>query len=447
MRTVEELLAELRKLAQKAAGGHDISAGRARVERELQEKGIRIQDGPKSVETVEAEALARALARRGLAGQRSGSRFAGGSADPEVLRHIAAGGSVTPGVLPGGSVVGTALSPGGIGADDGGKAMAEFLRTMTKAKRGDASAQAEMERKGWTATADSTGGFFIPPDIEAGYLAKRNATAPLRALCRPHETTSDEVRRIIENGTVTVAMVPEGATKPNSTGSIAQKVSGIYKAAGSSTVTWEDLNDTEGQVGALIEQQFATQVALTIDVKMLTGTGSGEPTGLLNAAGVPSTAMVGEGDATRIRRYVARAASKLTQRYYAPLEVAIVMHPRVALEFDLALTTTGELMFPGGVADALRTFGTVVLDSNMPTNLGTGTNESPIALGAFFEGMEFYSREAFNIKTSEHAEFYSNEVAYIGEERWGSAVVKPTAFELITGVKQSEVALAEEEEA
>ena len=92
-----------------------------------------------------------------------------------------------------------------------------------------------------------------------------------------------------ENATVTVQHVAEAATKPDTTGSIAQKVGTAFKVAGTSHISDELLDDTNGLAGQLVARQYAAQIGITIDTAIISGTGTGQPTGIRNAAGVTST--------------------------------------------------------------------------------------------------------------------------------------------------------------
>ena len=73
-------------------------------------------------------------------------------------------------------------------------------------------------------------------------------------------------------------------------------------------------------------------------------------------------------------------------------------------------------------------------DANIPTNLGAGTNESIMILGAFREGAYFFSRTPLVVEASRDAGWVTDESVFRGVERYGFAVVRPQAFELLTGI-------------
>ncbi len=92
-------------------------------------------------------------------------------------------------------------------------------------------------------------------------------------------------------------------------------------------------------------------------------------------------------------------------------------------------------IFEGGLAGVLRGSGIdVVVDANIPTNLGGGTNQTIMILGAFREGAYFFSRSALVVEASRDAGWVTDETVFRGVERYGFAVVRPSAFELLTGI-------------
>jgi len=410
-RDVSQLLADLTALSQ---GGTPSQIVQLAVADELKSMGHDpLQDLP---EAVLEEAMENVVKRH----VRSGSRFAGPDADPEVLRHLAKGGSIEPGDFPGKQ----------LSHKRGENSMhgVELLRGVRAARAGDTRAIQNLSTKGWVEGTDASGGYLVAPEQLGGYVETRRATAPLRERCQSHDVRSTEVWIVTEGTTVTVAHVAESATKPNTTGSVGQKISTVHKAAGTSTVSDELLEDTQGLAAQLVATQFATQVGITIDSAIISGTGTGQPTGIRNTSGVTSTAVDGQ---TGIDLDVSliKARSRLAVKFFAP--DTIVMHPREAVKFDLARDSTGNYLFPDGVSGR---YSNLVLDANVPTNLGAGTNESVIIVGNFRAGGYFFSRSALTIDASRDAGWVTDETIFRAVERYGFAVVVPGAFEILTGI-------------
>jgi HK97 family phage major capsid protein len=164
-----------------------------------------------------------------------------------------------------------------------------FLRDVRAARLGDPSAFRRVSgAKGWVEGSDSAGGFLVPAQQLPGYLPARRAASPLRERCAHFDVQSNEIWIVTEGNSVTVQHVAEAATKPDSTGTVAQKVSTVFKVAGTSHVSDELLDDSDGNAAEIVTRQFAGAIGRAIDTAIISGTGTGEPTGIRNAAGVTS---------------------------------------------------------------------------------------------------------------------------------------------------------------
>jgi HK97 family phage major capsid protein len=378
-----------------------------------------------ALERLEGEfRAAREADTKDVSAERAGSRYVGPGADVEVVEKVAAGGSVE------GSESGYRVAErrsSGTKAESG----VGFLRQVKAARRGDPRAHEALTAKAWLGSTDSAGGLLVPPQQLPGYLEARRAASPLRERCAHFDVTSNEVWVVTEGNTVTVTHVAEGATKPDTTGTVAQKVSTIHKVAGTSHVSDELLADSNGNAGQLVSRQFAAQIGIQIDTAIISGTGTGQPTGIRNTAGVNAQAVDGQ-TGQLLYESILRAASRIGQRF-EPVDT-VVVHPRDALKFGLAKTTTNEYLFPGGIQAALPSEVDLVLDANLPTNLGAGTNESVMIVGGFRRGAYFFSRTPLTIDSSQDAGFATDETVFRGVERYGFAVVVPGAFEVLTGI-------------
>jgi HK97 family phage major capsid protein len=106
---------------------------------------------------------------------------------------------------------------------------------------------------------------MVQPTILPGYLPALRAASPLRFRCNNVDVRSNEVWLVVEGDSVTVELVAEAATKPDSVGSVAQKISTIFKAAGTSHLSDELIADSNGMAAELVSSQFAKQIGITID--------------------------------------------------------------------------------------------------------------------------------------------------------------------------------------
>jgi HK97 family phage major capsid protein len=71
----------------------------------------------------------------------------------------------------------------------------------------------------------------------------------------------------------------------------------------------------------------------------------------------------------------------------------------------------------------------------MPDNLGTGTDETEMILGNFAAGAYFFSRTLLVVEASRDAGWISDQTVFRAVERFGFAVVRPPAFEILTGIE------------
>jgi HK97 family phage major capsid protein len=358
---------------------------------------------------------------------RTGSRFVGAGADPRYAEHVARGGNADN--YKGDGRV--AVSEKGNGLSRESRTGNAFLQDVKAARRGDPQANARLEEKGWVEGTPGSGGFFVSPQVLPGYLESRRASSPLRDRCATFVVDSDEVWVVVEGNTVTVQHVAEAATKPDSTGSITQKVSTVFKVAGTSHVSDELLADSNGNAADLVSRQFAVQIGIAIDQAIISGTGTGQPTGIRNTAGITSTAVDGQ-TGQLLYNSILKAQSRLQQVFYEP--DTLVVHPRDLVKFDLAIDSQGRYLFEGGLASQLRAPLAVIPDANVPTTLGAGTNESIAILGAFRLGAYYFERSALTIDTSSDAAFLTDETIFRAVERYGFCVVVPSAFQILTGI-------------
>ncbi len=103
------------------------------------------------------------------------------------------------------------------------------------------------------------------------------------------------------------------------------------------------------------------------------------------------------------------------------------------MKFELTLDTTGNYIFPGGIQGVLPK-GMLVADPNIPSNLGAGTNESIAIVGNFRQGGYFFNRTPLSVEASRDAGWQTDETVFRGIERYGFAVVRAQAFEILSGI-------------
>jgi len=316
--------------------------------------------------------------------------------------------------------------PSGESADAAG-----FLRNLKATALGDHGAfQRLLQTKGWVEGTDSAGGYLVNPAILPGYLPALRASSPLRSRFTNVNVNSNEVWVTLEGSSVSVQHVAEAGVKPDSTGTLTQKISTVFKAAGTSRLSDELLADSAGYAADLIGDQFAKSIGILVDQAIISGTGTGQPTGIRNAAGVTSTAVDGQ-TGREIYNSILKAIGRLREDFMEP--DTVVVAPRDIVKFELAADTTNRYLFEGGLGAALGG-GMLVADPNLPQNLGAGTNESIIIVGNFRQGGYSFSRTPLVVEASRDAGWQTDETVFRGVERYGFAVVRAQAFEILSGI-------------
>ena len=164
-----------------------------------------------------------------------------------------------------------------------------------------------------------------------------------------------------------------------------------------------------------------------MDLALLSGTGTGQPLGILAHPDVDHVTVEGQ-SAMEVYASIIQRLTVLKGRLLTGLTV--VIHPDVGERFDLATLSDGSFMFPDGLAGKLVGKATVIEDSNLPVAVG---GEVPIIVGVFKRGLHFFNRKALVVEQSNAPGFVSDETTFRAVERYGAAVAKPSAFEVIDG--------------
>jgi HK97 family phage major capsid protein len=174
----------------------------------------------------------------------------------------------------------------------------------------------------------------------------------------------------------------------------------VYTFSGGAVFALQLLEQSpiKGQMDSVILQDLMSDYARQIGTTVINGSGTGTPTGLLNVASAAQITYTSASPtfmgASALYSKIAQAVQTVqTTRYAAPTH--IVMHPRrwawLSVQVDSAnravilpgaggplnasgITSNNNPQGPVGVMFNLP----VIIDPNIPTNLGAGTNQDPI---------------------------------------------------------------------
>lgn len=318
------------------------------------------------------------------------------------------------------------------GHDNDGKAR-ERLQTVQ-----------ELQGKALTEGTASAGGYLVDPDIQSGILELRDYATPLQAIIPSINTTSDSIQLTrIASGTA-AAFADELATKTQTDMTFAQFTENVFTAAGLATISNQLLADGNPSADQLAIRDIGTRLGILREQTYLNGSGTGEPTGILNTTGV-TAATYTDGDPTAAEILDEIADIIAETQDAAKVDIShIVLHPKIWTTLIKAKESDGHYTLGVGPGDPERRatdnrpvrslYGyPVVLTYHLPTDLGAGTNETAIIVGNFSDALRI-ERQGVTVDTSEHVLFTSNQTVFRVEERYGFTAARyPEAFGVVTG--------------
>ena len=250
--------------------------------------------------------------------------------------------------------------------------------------------RAETEKRDMTAASGGAG--YIPPVYLSALAAPlARAGGPLlNALPKaplPASGTSFTVPRVTTGAAVGVQT--EGNTVTEQDMVTSQLTTNVRTIAGQVDISQQLLDRSDPAFDSVVASDLASAYVTEFDRQLINGSSSSsEHTGLLNVGSINSVTFTSS---------TPTAADFLPKIYKAIEEVAsgryqfpthIVMHPRRAAFLAAGLSSTFPLFQQGGLNQAVGTQDTgvvgsiaglpVVVDANMPTTLGSGTDEDAI---------------------------------------------------------------------
>lgn len=315
--------------------------------------------------------------------------------------------------------------------------------------------------KAMTEGTGTAGGFLVPPQVSSELLALRQQDAVLRGLFSSVSVNSTDLRiASLESGLV-AGWVAELAEKPKSDLTFAEIGVQTFTAAGMAVTSNQLLRDATHSVDTLVNTDLARRLRAVEEVAFINGSGTNQPRGILNTAGVGDT-VYDDASATvpELLDAIQDAITGVYTDFFAAPD-AIVMHPvvwgKIVKARESGSPTTYIVGGPGGPGYGRRAaepipgygagpvprgelFGTpVYCTNNIPRTLGATTDESAIIVGAFKEGL-ILDHESIQLDSSPHVYFTSNQTIFRAEEQVGFTAARyPRAFNVVhgTGLKQS----------
>lgn len=294
------------------------------------------------------------------------------------------------------------------------------------------------------ATGDLEDVDLIVPDVQPAlpFLA---AAAKTVQLCRELRTTTTSVEFPVYTSGLDVDFTAETIQKPDSEPTFDLVTARVYTIAGTTEVPNQTLEDYPVARG-WIASELGRATGVKENVTVLQGSGTGQPTGILNNSDItarPATQVGADADNINGRAIIEatfRAIQDVrTAGFTEPTD--IVMNPAVWTDIVLSFESNiGYLYGPpqgSGFPEEEpkpRLLGKpVTLDAYVTTTYGSTTNQSPVIVGNFQDAIVL-RRSPFRVDFDTSLGFRTNTTWFRGEERMGFIVVRPASFKVVTNI-------------
>lgn len=322
----------------------------------------------------------------------------------------------------------------------------EFTRWMEATKE-----------KAMTQATGSTGGYLVPPQVDSQLLRIREQSNILRPLFSNIQVNSDVLRIAAQTSGLLAGWVAELAEKPESELTFGEISVNVFWKAGMSVVSNQLLRNSNPSIDTLIYSDLGRRLAALEEIAFISGTGTGQPLGILNTPGVQ---FAGDGlsggaafTSTDVDDLLDEIVDGITAIYteYFGAPNGILMHPRTwarIIKHRKADATSEYVVGPPSnrsATDSLPGYGSapnptgslfglpVYTTRNVPTNAGAADDESRVVIGNFQEGL-ILDHAGVSLDSSEHVYFRTNQTIFRAEDAVGFTAARyPKAFYIIGG--------------
>lgn len=312
-------------------------------------------------------------------------------------------------------------------------------------------ARRDMDAKALAEGTTTTGGFLVPPqwmqELFAETRRQGNALRRYGWLNVHPVTDTNQVLLPKGSGSATVGWVAENAAKPSADQAFAQVAVNIFTAAGISKLSKQLVDDSSPTATDVATRELASLMGVLEEQAAINGTGTGQPRGILNTTGVNAVALATNTAVATLDALLDAIVAIQTSYFGAP-NGALVSPRRLAF-LQKAKDGGGQYLLaapgtrgPNGGSGLLATQAPIEIlgipigvSTNIPTNLGVGTNQDAIIVGDWNEA-HWFQRQDMTLDSSDVAgtAFEQNQVWFRLEERVGFTAERfPQAFAVISG--------------
>ncbi len=307
------------------------------------------------------------------------------------------------------------------------KAFTSFIR------RGD-DKMSDVEKKDLSVGVDAEGGYLVPEDFRAELIKNLTEISPVRQAARIMRTGRDEVTLPTRTDTLTAAWVAEKSASSETQPVYGQKQIPVYESRCYVDATNKLLEDAAFNIGSELSMDFAEEFGRLESDAFFNGTGSGQPTGLLQASGVPETTAASYGAITY---------DELVDLFYALKAFyrrngAWMMNASTIAEVRKLTDSQNRPLWTESIADGspATILGRPVIEApDMPSidlTVSPTPSISPILFGDFNQAYRIVDRVDLSVLRDPFTQATNSMVRFHARRRVGADVVKTEAIRKLT---------------
>ena len=314
------------------------------------------------------------------------------------------------------------------------KALAE--RDVTGLKALQKEIEAEYEAKGQSVGTDANGGYLVPTTLDTQIREKLYALSPIRQIATVISNIPADLDIPLEGTLPTTYWVGEGVAPTESTQTFDLKKLVAHKLGGFGKFTHESLVDTATtpSLQNFVAERFALSLAIKENEAFVSGDGTDRPYGFRSSAITP-TALAQAGAALSWTDLV-NLTLKVNAAYRSR-SVFVVSTAALGLILTLKDSANRPIYLPSidGTSPATLLGRPVYEVTEIPSNLGTGTNETEIWFGDFANYL-IGDREATRIQFgTTGTDLESDKISLVIFKRVAGRPIFGESFAKLTGVK------------
>ena len=285
--------------------------------------------------------------------------------------------------------------------------------------------QLELQSKALYSNDNEDGGYLTGTEFIRDLIKNKVEYSPVRQYATVRTTNQASIMIPKRTSTFTAVWTSQQATRSETTGlKFGMEEIVANECTAEVYVGFTNLEDSLFNMEDLLAMEFAEQFGVLEGAAFISGTGVGQPFGILNASGL-NEVVSGEASAITTDGYI-NAFHALKAPY---VNNGVWMMERATLRDTRKLTDgNGDYLWTAGFAEKIQP--TIlgqpyVTAEDMPT-IGAGTY--PVLFGDFRAGYTIVDRIALDIIRDPYSQASAGAVKFVARKRVGGQVVKPEAL-------------------